>query len=86
MSTEAGRGGAQAKRRSTASEDLQRLERGEIDLDAYLESRVELALSKLGGRVSEEQRAFLRQLALDQLETDPVLRKYVRQATGREPG
>jgi hypothetical protein len=52
---------------------LQRLKRGELTLDAFLKTKVERALAPLRGLLDADDVAFLRALALDRFETDPIL-------------
>jgi hypothetical protein len=71
------------------SEALERLGRGELTLDAYLETHVAAATAHLEGRLSPEQLDFVRGSLREQLATDPVLVQLVRRATGAgstEPG
>ena len=64
---------------------FERLTRGELDIDAYLEARVDEALAPLAGKVAADRMAWLREMLRDRLVADPVLSERVRQATGREP-
>jgi hypothetical protein len=69
---------------TAASSPLEKLRAGEIDLDRYLDLKVNDATAHLGGlraHESEELRALLR----TQLTTDPSLVDLVRQATGQSP-
>ncbi len=70
---------------SPGSAELQKLKNGELTLDEYVELRLERALARLSGFVSDEQREVLRQTIREQFSTDPVLQEYVRRATGRVP-
>lgn len=69
----------------SASETLQRFQRGEITLDEYLEERTELALDHVRGKISPEALDSVRAVVREQLKTDPVLIELVRRATGRIP-
>jgi hypothetical protein len=62
---------------------LARLERGEIGLDQYLDTRVAEATSHLAGRLSAEQLELVKQTLRTELSNDPVLVELVRQATGK---
>jgi hypothetical protein len=62
-----------------------RLTRGELDVDSYLDARVDEAIAPLAGKLPADRIAWLRGMLRDQLVTDPVLSERVRQATGREP-
>ena len=70
---------------SVQSTELERLTRGEISLDDYLDARVTEAVQHLEDKLSSDQLAFVRQTLRDQLATDPVLVELVRQATGKTP-
>jgi len=65
------------------SGDLARLERGEINLEAYLEARIGEATQHLAGRLSPEQLDFVKQTLRSELESDPVLGELVQRATGK---
>jgi hypothetical protein len=71
---------------SVSSSDLARLERGEISLDAYLDSRVGDATKHLDGRLGKAELEFVRRTLRAELESDPVLVELVRRATGQTPG
>ena len=64
------------------SDALGQLERGEISVDQYLDTRVEQALEHLQSKLSSEQLDFVRSNLREQLATDPVLVELVRRATG----
>ncbi len=64
---------------------LSRLERGEINVDQYLDARVDHAVEHLQGRLSPEQLDFVRDTLRDQMKTDPVLVELVRRSTGVVP-
>ena len=68
-----------------AAGDLGRLERGEIDLDAYLDGKVAAATEHLAGKLNPEQLAFVRQTLRSELTNDPVLVELVRRTTGKIP-
>jgi hypothetical protein len=72
--------GAAAKP-AAGSDALQRLESGEMSLEAYLDTRVSDAVSHLDGKLPADQLEFVRQTLRQQLETDPVLVQLVRRAT-----
>jgi hypothetical protein len=67
------------------SEAVQRLERGEISLDDYLEERIEEALVHLKDTVAPSTLENLRFVLREKLRTDPVLVESVRRATGLTP-
>lgn len=70
---------------ATASGDLARLERGEIELSTYLEARVDEATRHLTATLSPSQLEFVKQTLRGELEADPVLVELVRRATGKVP-
>jgi hypothetical protein len=65
--------------------DLARLERGEIGLDAYLDSKVAQATEHLAGTLSAAQLDFVKQTLRTELASDPVLVELVRRTTGKTP-
>jgi hypothetical protein len=64
---------------------LERVQRGEVGLDAYLDVRVNDAVGHLEGRLSPEQLDFVKEELRAQLQSDPVLIELVRRATGHSP-
>jgi hypothetical protein len=68
--------------KAAGSDALSRLERGEIDVNQYLDARVEQAVEHLRGKLSTEQIEFVQSSLRDQLKTDPVLIELVRRSTG----
>lgn len=70
---------------AAAPSALERLGRGEITLDQYLDVRVSDAVRHLEGRMPAEQMEFLRAALRDSLASDPVLAELVRRATGSVP-
>lgn len=64
---------------------LERVQRGEVQLDAYLDVRVNDAVGHLEGKLSAEQLEFVREELREQLRNDPVLIELVRRATGQTP-
>jgi hypothetical protein len=69
--------------RSEGPELLERVQRGEVPLDAYLDVRVDDAVSHLQGKLSPEQLDFVKDELREQLRNDPVLIELVRRATGQ---
>jgi hypothetical protein len=68
---------------SAASADaFAALERGEINVDQYLDAKVESAVAPLLSRLSPDQLEFVRGELRAALETDPVLVELVRKSTG----
>lgn len=61
------------------------LQRGEISLDQYLDTRVTEATSHLTSRLSPEQLDFVKQSLREQLSSDPVLVELVQRTTGTSP-
>jgi hypothetical protein len=70
---------------SRVSAELERLQRGELSLDEYLDQRVEQAVGHLVGKIGVEQLDFVKQSLREQLGTDPVLTELVRRTTGVSP-
>jgi len=66
-------------------ESLQRVQRGEMSLDEYLDERAEKALDHVRGKVTPEILETVRSTIREQLRTDPVLVELVRRATGQVP-
>ena len=71
--------------RAEGAELLERVQRGEVQLDAYLDVRVNDAVGHLEGKLSPEQLDFVREELREQLRNDPVLIELVRRATGQTP-
>lgn len=67
------------------SASLGALQRGEIDLGAYLDTRVVEATRHLEGSLSAEQLEFVRGGLREQLSSDPVLVELVRRTTSASP-
>jgi hypothetical protein len=61
---------------------LSSLQRGELSLDQYLDSRVSEATSHLVGKLSPDQLEFVKQSLREQMATDPVLVELVQRTTG----
>ncbi len=68
----------------SASTPLEKLRAGEIDLDRYLDLKVNDATAHLGGLRAHEMEG-LRSLLREQLTSDPSLVDLVQQATGQRP-
>ena len=64
---------------------LQRLERGEISVDAYVDQRVIEATQHLEGQLPATEIAFVRDALREQISLDPVLAELVRRTTGQVP-
>jgi hypothetical protein len=67
---------------ASGSDAFQALERGEINVDQYLDARVEGAVAPLLSQLSPDQLEFVRAELRAALETDPVLVELVRKTTG----
>jgi hypothetical protein len=76
---------AEATERAQPSDALGQLQRGDISLDQYLDTRVAGAVEHLQGKLPAEQLDFVKQSLREQLSTDPVLMELVRRATGVTP-
>lgn len=81
-------GGAEAASPAAAgaSDAFSALERGEINVDQYLDARVESAVAPLLARLSPEQLEFVRAELRSALTTDPVLVELVRKTTSGAVG
>jgi hypothetical protein len=64
---------------------LQQLERGEINVEQYLDARVADAVQHLEGRFPASQIDFVRKALRDEMSTDPVLVELVRRTAGSPP-
>jgi hypothetical protein len=67
------------------SDALGQLQRGEISLDQYLDTRVDGAVQHLEGTLPPDQIEFVKTTLREQLAADPVLSELVRRATGAIP-
>ena len=61
---------------------LEQLQRGDITVDQYLDTRVNQAVEHLDGRLGAEELDFVKQTLREQIAVDPVLIELVRRATG----
>lgn len=77
--------GAERVGAAQGAELLERVQRGEVELDAYLDVRVNDAVGHLEGKLPPEQLEFVREELREQLRNDPVLIELVRRATGQIP-
>jgi hypothetical protein len=71
-------------RTATASSEsplFQRLERGEISREQYLDARVEEAIAPFAAMLTRDQLDFMRTTLREQLELDPILVELVQRAT-----
>lgn len=78
-------GAAERAGATQPSDALGQLQRGDISLDQYLDTRVASAVQHLEGKLPAEQLDFVRQSLREQLSTDPVLMELVRRATSMTP-
>lgn len=62
------------------SGDLDRLARGEINRDEYLEARIDAAVAHVEAGLSPEHLQLLREQMREQLESDPMLARLLRRA------
>jgi hypothetical protein len=86
MSTRGGASGATAEKISGASEQLAKLRRGELTLDAYLDFRADEAVKDLASTLPTRRVQVIREAIREQLATDPVLLAMVEHVAqvGRE--
>jgi hypothetical protein len=75
-------GAAPAAAAAGSSDAFAALERGELNVQQYLDARVEGAVAPLVSRLSPEQLEFVRAELRSALENDPVLVELVRKTTG----
>ena len=61
---------------------LERLQSGEIDVNRYLDLRVEQATSHLEGKLSADRLSFIRESLRAELQTDPMLVELAAKAAG----
>ncbi len=61
-----------------ASDDLNRLKRGEITIREYLDAKVAAAVAPLEGVLHEDDLGYVRAVVRDKLEIDPKLRRLVQ--------
>ena len=73
---------------SEQEELARKLRAGEIDLEGYYDATVELGVAHLRNRVTPEQLEIVRERMREEVETNPILVKMVRDAIGAlaEPG
>jgi hypothetical protein len=64
---------------------LEKLQRGELDLQQYLDGHVEQAVTPFKDKLSAEHLDTLRGVLREQAATDPVLVEWIRRATGAVP-
>jgi hypothetical protein len=62
---------------------LEKLRRGELSLEAYVEARVEHAMARMDQHMSGEQREQVRQVLREHVMTDPALQKQLAELTGQ---
>lgn len=82
MGSDSSRGSAALRRGSLGSEALQKLKRGEITVEEYLDAQVEQSLARLGALVTEEERHLLREVLREEMASDPSLHESLRRLTG----
>jgi hypothetical protein len=64
---------------------LEQLKAGQIDMNRFLELRVEQATAHLQGVVDPERLQFIREALRIQIEADPAMLDLVKAATGTSP-
>lgn len=65
-----------------AASAVDRLCRGEISMDEYVDECVEEGTRHLQGKISAHRLAVVRQVIREQMETDPALADYVAKMVG----
>jgi hypothetical protein len=68
-----------------ATTPLEQLQRGEIDVEHYLDVRVDSAVRPFEGRVSDAQLEFMKDSLRDALSNDPVVVELLRRTTSAIP-
>jgi hypothetical protein len=71
--------------RAGGSDALERVHRGELSIDEYLDYRVDQAVQHLVGRLPAEQLDFVRQTLKEELGSDPMLVELVKRAVSTVP-
>jgi len=67
------------------SESLQKLRRGEMSLDEYLDEAAEAAIGRFKGILSNQDVEVMRATLREHLRTDPITTEMVRRVTGQTP-
>lgn len=67
------------------SESLQKVRRGEMSVDDYLDEAAEKALTPFKGKLASGDLETLRLTMREHLRTDPVTVELIRQLTGQLP-
>ncbi len=70
---------------SRGSQALQRLKRGEITLDDYLDDRADAAVAHLRQLITADQLSIVRETIRNELTSDPELVELIRETTGQTP-
>jgi hypothetical protein len=68
-----------------ATNPAERVRNGQLDVNGYLDVRVNEATSHLEGKLGPTDLANVRESLRAQLENDPALREMVQAATGAQP-
>lgn len=68
-----------------AAGPVERVQAGEINVDEYLDIKVNEATAHLSGTLAPDQLAFVKESLREQLATDPALVDLVRGASGAIP-
>ncbi|MGC4068262.1 MAG: hypothetical protein QM784_27155 [Polyangiaceae bacterium] len=79
---------ASQEQTSTATAEsplLQRLERGELTREQYLDARVEEAIAPFSNTLTRDQLDFMRTTLRERLQLDPALVELVQRATAGAP-
>ena len=65
---------------------LDKLQRGELSLDEYIDTQLQQATQHLNGVVTPQQLRTIQNVLREELSTDPALQEMVLRATGKQPG
>lgn len=64
---------------------LERVRRGELSVDDYIEERIDQAMAHMDPRLSAEQRARAREVLREHIAGDPMLSEQLARLTGKPP-
>jgi hypothetical protein len=64
---------------------LEKVRRGELTIDEYIDQRLDAAMAHVDPRLSTEQRARAREVLREHIMSDPVLSQQLARLTGQPP-
>lgn len=65
------------------SASLERVRRGELSVEAYVEERINAAMAHVDPRLSTEERARAREVLREHIVSDPILCQQLARLTGK---